>query len=240
MAPAKMHTEETHSTLKFALRATKVENKAVMNEVLDDQAMLKRYRKTIKELQCKLGAFSHRPDSKKLEEEKQKVCFTFHQMFGQNNMLNMYMNNHHSFAYRWKRTEKKWKKSVKNTRRKSKRLRKCFFVVMGRRRRKSQSTALYVSHTPLIFCVDSRTRLLKQFHFYHRFGERLGVLLPKWYVLFCNIWHVFVKTSCIHLVLSSFCSIWCHVCVPGENSQRFCLQVVLLSTARGKRQQQAL
>eukprot|EP01028_Stygiella_incarcerata_P005697 TRINITY_DN23722_c0_g1_i2.p1 TRINITY_DN23722_c0_g1~~TRINITY_DN23722_c0_g1_i2.p1 ORF type:complete len:1394 (+),score=513.34 TRINITY_DN23722_c0_g1_i2:5417-9598(+) len=73
MAPAEMHAEESHSTLKFALRATKVENKAVINEVLDDQAMLKRYRKTIKELQYKLDAFSLHPDSKILEEEKQKV-----------------------------------------------------------------------------------------------------------------------------------------------------------------------
>lgn len=42
ITPAAMHAEETISTLKFATRAKSIQTKAVVNEDLDDQALLKR------------------------------------------------------------------------------------------------------------------------------------------------------------------------------------------------------
>ena len=51
---AVMHAEETLSTLKFATRAKTIKNTAEVNEVLDDQAMLRKYKKEIDNLKKKL------------------------------------------------------------------------------------------------------------------------------------------------------------------------------------------
>lgn len=51
---AAVHAEETLSTLKFATRAKTIKNKAEVNEVLDDQAMLRKYKKEIDNLKKKL------------------------------------------------------------------------------------------------------------------------------------------------------------------------------------------
>ncbi|EKX53682.1 hypothetical protein GUITHDRAFT_64226, partial [Guillardia theta CCMP2712] len=45
ITPAAVHTEETLSTLKFATRAKTIKNTVTVNEVLDDQALLRRYKK---------------------------------------------------------------------------------------------------------------------------------------------------------------------------------------------------
>lgn len=54
ITPAAMHCEESHSTLKFASRAKKITNSAHVNEVLDDAALLRRYRKEISMLRDQL------------------------------------------------------------------------------------------------------------------------------------------------------------------------------------------
>ena len=54
VTPALHHAEETLSTLRFAARAKKVVNVAKVNEVMDDQALLKRYQKEIEELRKQL------------------------------------------------------------------------------------------------------------------------------------------------------------------------------------------
>jgi centromeric protein E len=46
--------EESHSTLRFATRARRVMNNAVVNEVLSDAAVLKRQAKEIEELKKQL------------------------------------------------------------------------------------------------------------------------------------------------------------------------------------------
>jgi centromeric protein E len=51
---AAVHGEETLSTLKFATRAKTIKNTAEVNEVLDDQAMLRKYKKEIDQLKKKL------------------------------------------------------------------------------------------------------------------------------------------------------------------------------------------
>lgn len=56
MTPASCHVEESHSTLRFASRAKRVVNNAVVNEVLSDAAVLKRQAKEIEELKRRLGA----------------------------------------------------------------------------------------------------------------------------------------------------------------------------------------
>lgn len=47
--------EESHSTLRFACRAKRVVNNAVVNEVLSDAAVLKRQAKEIEELRKALA-----------------------------------------------------------------------------------------------------------------------------------------------------------------------------------------
>ena len=56
ITPAMMHTEESHSTLRFACRAKRVVNNACVNEVLSDAAVLKRQAKEIEELRRVLDA----------------------------------------------------------------------------------------------------------------------------------------------------------------------------------------
>ena len=55
MTPALCHVEESHSTLRFASRATRVVNNAVVNEVLSDAAVLKRQAREIEDLKKRLG-----------------------------------------------------------------------------------------------------------------------------------------------------------------------------------------
>ena len=55
VTPAGCHTEESHSTLRFACRAKRVVNNAVVNEVLSDAAVLKRQAKEIEELKKRLA-----------------------------------------------------------------------------------------------------------------------------------------------------------------------------------------
>lgn len=56
VTPAACHVEESHSTLRFACRAKRVVNNAMVNEVLSDAAVLKRQAKEIEELRKALGS----------------------------------------------------------------------------------------------------------------------------------------------------------------------------------------
>jgi centromeric protein E len=47
---AHVHREETRGTLQFASRAKQIKNKPIVNEVLDDQALLRVYKKEMEEL----------------------------------------------------------------------------------------------------------------------------------------------------------------------------------------------
>lgn len=51
-----VHGDESHSTLRFACRAKRVVNNAMVNEVLSDAAVLKRQAKEIEELRRVLAA----------------------------------------------------------------------------------------------------------------------------------------------------------------------------------------
>jgi len=57
VTPADRYLEETRSTLQFASRAKMVRTNAVVNEVLDDQAQLKRLKKELQELKEKQKVF---------------------------------------------------------------------------------------------------------------------------------------------------------------------------------------
>ena len=46
--------DETHSTLRFATRTKSVKNNAVVNEVVNDDALLKRQQKEIERLRSRL------------------------------------------------------------------------------------------------------------------------------------------------------------------------------------------
>jgi centromeric protein E len=56
MTPAECHADESHNTLRFATRAKNIKNKAVINNVLTDAALLKRQEKEIAQLKRKLHA----------------------------------------------------------------------------------------------------------------------------------------------------------------------------------------
>ena len=54
ITPSVLHMDETHSTLRFATRTKSVQNNAVVNEVLNDDALLKRQQKEIERLRDRL------------------------------------------------------------------------------------------------------------------------------------------------------------------------------------------
>ncbi|KAK4537090.1 hypothetical protein CDCA_CDCA11G3115 [Cyanidium caldarium] len=73
ITPAAVHAEESLSTLKFASRAKQVKNRAQCNELLDDRALLLRYKKEIAELREQLDRVGHAPcsnivDGQRLQE----------------------------------------------------------------------------------------------------------------------------------------------------------------------------
>ncbi|KAG0016895.1 hypothetical protein BGZ82_000914 [Podila clonocystis] len=54
ISPSFVNVEESHNTLKFAVRVKKVMTKAHTNQVLDDKALLEKYRREIGELKAQL------------------------------------------------------------------------------------------------------------------------------------------------------------------------------------------
>ncbi|ORX82019.1 kinesin-domain-containing protein [Anaeromyces robustus] len=103
ISPAGINADESHNTLNFAKRVKKVATKAHTNQVLDDKALIQKYKKEINELKVKLQVATDMSnmstsleDGKKdeelmlLQQERQKVWFNF---FLNNNVnLNIYIN----------------------------------------------------------------------------------------------------------------------------------------------------
>ncbi|KAF9195125.1 hypothetical protein BGZ51_004552 [Haplosporangium sp. Z 767] len=54
ISPSFLNVEESHNTLKFAARVKKVVTKAQTNQVMDDKALLEKYRREISELKAQL------------------------------------------------------------------------------------------------------------------------------------------------------------------------------------------
>jgi hypothetical protein len=70
---ATVNAEETNSTLKFASRAKTIQNKPQMNEVLDDQTMLKKLQKEVQGLKEQLREGVQLEQMLLLQDEKRKV-----------------------------------------------------------------------------------------------------------------------------------------------------------------------
>ncbi|RKP18927.1 kinesin-domain-containing protein, partial [Rozella allomycis CSF55] len=80
ITPASGYLEETMSTLKFAMRAKSVENTPEVNEVISDEALLKRYKTEISNLRQQLEQKENekvneniRRELEKKEEEKKEL-----------------------------------------------------------------------------------------------------------------------------------------------------------------------
>lgn len=69
ISPSTSHIEESHNTLKFAQRAKKVQQRAVVNKVAEESTLLQSYREEIEDLKQQLAA------SKALQE-KQQTSYT--------------------------------------------------------------------------------------------------------------------------------------------------------------------
>ena len=65
ISPSTSHIEESHNTLKFAQRAKKVQQRAVVNKVAEESTLLQSYREEIEDLKQQLAA------SKALQEKQQ-------------------------------------------------------------------------------------------------------------------------------------------------------------------------
>ena len=65
--PSELYLEETRSTLQFASRAKLVKTNAVVNEVLDDRAVIKKLQKELSEARKLAGGKGVAENVKKLE-----------------------------------------------------------------------------------------------------------------------------------------------------------------------------
>lgn len=72
VSPAHLNAEETHNTLKFAARVKRVTLKAHLNEIVDEKALLQKYKHEIEELRQKLAETNQR-----LEQEKEAELRVF-------------------------------------------------------------------------------------------------------------------------------------------------------------------
>jgi hypothetical protein len=55
ISPSVSHLEESHNTLKFAMRAKKIQQRVVLNEVLDESTLLQEYKEEIEDLKLQLA-----------------------------------------------------------------------------------------------------------------------------------------------------------------------------------------
>jgi len=74
VTPASTYVEETLSTLKFASRAKSIRNNAVVNEVVSDDALLKRYRNEINELKRQKDMLENGEHVEALKKEKNMLA----------------------------------------------------------------------------------------------------------------------------------------------------------------------
>ena len=78
ISPAGENSDETHGTLKFAERAKKIETRPNKTRILDDKALLEKYRQEIEELRTLLAHTTLKStdvaEVVQLKEEKKKVC----------------------------------------------------------------------------------------------------------------------------------------------------------------------
>ena len=74
VTPAGSFAEETLSTLKFASRAKAIRNKAVVNEIVSDDALLKRYRNEINELKRQKDMLESGAHVEELKKEKNMLA----------------------------------------------------------------------------------------------------------------------------------------------------------------------
>lgn len=80
ISPAMNNIDETGNTLKFAQRIKKVVTKAATNEVMDDKALLQKYRSEIDELKTKLHDLTDKEnESVQLAAEKLRLEEELHQ-----------------------------------------------------------------------------------------------------------------------------------------------------------------
>lgn len=70
---ARRHADETHSTLQFANRAKSIATRPVVNEVLDDKAMLRRCMREISDLKSAIETAADAEELERAREENQAL-----------------------------------------------------------------------------------------------------------------------------------------------------------------------
>ncbi|KXS19741.1 kinesin-domain-containing protein [Gonapodya prolifera JEL478] len=68
VSPVINNLEESHNTLKFAARVKNIRTRAEMNQIMDDKALLQKYRQEIQELRGKLTEMNDFFEKEKLQE----------------------------------------------------------------------------------------------------------------------------------------------------------------------------
>ena len=73
VSPLVRNLDESHNTLKFATRAKRIKQSAVINEVVDDRTLLQNYREEIDALRCQLREAREAQVSLRREKEQAQL-----------------------------------------------------------------------------------------------------------------------------------------------------------------------
>lgn len=80
ISPSVSHIEESHNTLKFAMRAKKVQQRAVLNEVLDENTLLQEYKEEIEDLKQQLAEAKAAQQEQQNDEDSRELIRAIQKM----------------------------------------------------------------------------------------------------------------------------------------------------------------
>jgi centromeric protein E len=80
ISPSVSHIEESHNTLKFAMRAKRVQQRAVLNEVLDESTLLQEYKDEIEDLKQQLAEAKAAQQEQQNDEDSRELIQAIQKM----------------------------------------------------------------------------------------------------------------------------------------------------------------
>ena len=101
ISPSVSHLEESHNTLKFAMRAKKIQQRVVLNEVLDESTLLQEYKDEIEDLKLQLAEAKAAQRQQQNDEDTRELIQAIQKMEGlilKTQKLQEHLNNDEKVA----------------------------------------------------------------------------------------------------------------------------------------------
>ena len=102
ISPSVSHLEESHNTLKFAMRAKKVQQRVVLNEVLDESTLLQVYKEEIEDLKLQLAEAKAAQRQQQNDEDTRELIQAIQKMEAlilKTQKLQEHLNNDEKMAF---------------------------------------------------------------------------------------------------------------------------------------------